>query len=196
MKRGWSRRSLKMAAAVFLFGAFATTLHATTPMERFQACLKGVVDSRQTAFVAFQSALHDLLIRDNPEFAEVAAVNRDMQVTLNALRSIRLSFMIETDPERFRDLDGLSAFMNLHMDEAAERTLESRNADYRDLLAERARHKERTSAQTNWDAVRSRFRAMTAEDPDYAAAVEQHQTAYGAAEERLSDCRKLDPTER
>ncbi len=169
---------------------------AAQGMEAYQACLRDVVEMRRDAFVGFQTALHDLLLRDSPEFESVAAVNRDMQVTLNALRSKRLHFMIETKPERFGDLDDLSAFMNLQMDEADKRSLEGRDAEYRDLLTERDRHKERTRARSDWDAVRTRFRTIAAEDPDYASAVAQHQSAYGAAEERFVACQKLIPVER
>lgn len=196
MQMRWPQSGLWTAAAFFLIGVSAAPTGGAMASQAYQACLRDVVEMRRAAFVRFQNALHDLLVRDSPEFAAVADVNRDMQVTFNALRSRRLFFMIETKPERFRELEDLSAFMNLQMDKADESTLEGRDTDYRNLLAEQARHKERTRARSDWDAVRTRFRAIAAEDPDYTASVAQHQAAYGAAEARFLECRKLTPAKR
>ncbi|MGP8052443.1 MAG: hypothetical protein ACLQAH_01340 [Limisphaerales bacterium] len=116
---------------------------------------------------SWQRGLAELTIRANPDFREIATVQRDLQVAYVEQSNARFRYLLEHDSSRIILTNGVSQFANFDWTDADTKALAKTDPAYV-LLQERITTLEKKNDQeSDWPKFRAWFRDTFSKSSDY-----------------------------
>lgn len=163
--------------------------HAARAADPLADCLRAPLADDLTAKVVFQDALRDLIAVQRPDLGALAALNRDLQVTLAKARTIRLDWLAAADPDRLRPLsaDGTPwrSFAWEREDEAALRDVDAR---YTTVSIRADALTRRSDGHPDWPALRAHMRTTLSGDDRFRILVARGRDSAAATDAALRAC--------
>ena len=174
------------AIALILFSLSGPPAHA----QSFAECVRDAATRDLGAKTEFQNSLRDLIVRQHPEFAELADLNRDLQVGFAEARRARFEYLLLNDPGRIDTANGLSRFTNFNWTDADTRNFRRANDVYRVLEDRMTELRQRNDGHPDWPELRRHFRTTLNQSSEFMALTARLQANQRAIEARLARCRQ------
>lgn len=152
-------------------------------------CLAAVAAADLAAKRAYQAGLSDLVLREAPRFAELAGLNRDLQIALAEARQRELRYLLRHAPARLKTDDGLAAFANFDWSAEDGAHLRAEDAEFQALQDRIDALSARSDGHADWPALRALFRDELASSEGFRTLTADFAAAQTRAEARLADCR-------
>jgi len=140
-----------LLALFMLLGTLATISHATDLQHA-----KMTMDRYLAAQTRWQNNLAALLIKDKPEFTEIANAQRDHQSALIALKRARFNYLTNVEPQRLATGE-LGRFTNFTWSKADTAAAKASAPGYSALEEEVARTRNFNDQQPDWEVFRNYF---------------------------------------
>ncbi|TQV77781.1 hypothetical protein [Denitrobaculum tricleocarpae] len=175
-----------LALSGFLLLAFVKAGPAAA--DAYTTCLGEIADADLEAKTAYQRALRDLIVDRRPEFAELADINRDLQLLLAQMRFARVDYLLTTAPERVDGKNGLSRFRNFDWTQEDLDRMTANSTEYREQSVRLERLKGRNQGHPDWPAMRSFVRSEMSEGGAFAQITADFIEAGAALEARMAGC--------
>ncbi len=118
----------------------------------------------------WQVGLAKLLVTKAPQFKELIELQRDLQLTMINMRSMKYYYVLETDPGRITREKGWSAWANFKWSGEDETKLEARDPGYAKLGIRKKTLREKNQGHPSWPGLRKVFGKIKAD--------EEYQTLY------------------
>ena len=119
------------------------------------------------AQTAWQRDLADLVTRTNPDFREIATVQRDLQLAYIEQSGVRFKYLLEHDSKRIILTEGVSRFANFDWTDSDTKALEKMDSSYALLQEKVANLKKKNDQQTDWAKFREWFRETLSKSDAY-----------------------------
>ncbi|UCH73121.1 MAG: hypothetical protein JSU82_12240 [Rhodospirillales bacterium] len=149
--------------AAFLIAQPAAPARADTRA----ACLQRAAAEDLAGKADFQHGLFRLIVDGKPEFAALAALNRDLQIALAQAQAARFAYLVKNDPDRIETKGTLSEFRNFEWSETDETALRGESESYRALAARIVAQRRRSNGHCDWPQLRAYFAEGLATGPAY-----------------------------
>ena len=137
---------------LFMLLCTLATLSHATDLQRARMTM----DRYLAAQTSWQDNLAALLIKDKPEFTEIANAQRDHQHALISLKNARFNYLTNVDPQRL-DTGELGRFTNFTWSETDTAAAKARTPGYSAHEEEVARTRSLNDRQPNWESFRNYF---------------------------------------
>ncbi len=175
------------APSVFAFSILAATALASSGL-----AVAADVDRASRAWQVYATAqrawqvdLAALLTRDRPDLADIAQLNRDLQLSLIERRSLTFEHLLRSGPGRIVIDRGASAFANFDWGEGDDARLRGADPKLRSVAERIARLRKASDGQPQWEAFRQHSRSM-AGGPEYQGLFAKLQSALRKVERILA----------
>ncbi len=179
---------LELVLSAFLLLTFAKA--APVAADPYTTCLGEVANADLEAKTAYQRGLRDLIVDRKPEFAELADINRDLQVLLARMRFERLNYLLTTAPERVDGKNGLSRFRNFNWTQEDLERLTATSAGYQEQSERLELLKSQNQGHPGWPEMRSFVRNGMSEGGAFAQITADFIEQTAAIEARLAGCQE------
>jgi hypothetical protein len=144
-------------AVALLVAVLAAMQPAAVHAATFEECVRRASGLDLEAKTVYQRGTHDLIVRNKPEFAALAAINRDLRITRAWARAARYVWLLRHDATRIRPGRGLSAFRNFDWNPEDETAFRESNAVY-DTQSRRIESLAKANdGNAGWPALREYF---------------------------------------
>lgn len=153
------------------------------------ACIAAAADMELAAKTSFQTALRDLVVRENPGFESLASLNMELQIALAQSRRARLVHLLHTDPARLTTNSGMSQLSNFDWTKADAASLVRTDDRQRALAARIASLIMRNNGHRQWPELRRYFAETLATLTEFKAIMAQMRQDRGSAARHLQTCR-------
>ena len=178
--RGW--------AVALLVAVLAILQPAAVRAATFEDCVRRASELDLRAKTEYQRGTHDLIARDKPEFAALAAISRDLQIARAWARAARYVWLMRHDAKRIFAGNGLSAFRNFVWNPEDETTFRDANADY-DTQARRIESlTEASNGNPGWPALREYFTGTLFKSQEFRDLTKQLNDNDGLVAEIIAVC--------
>ena len=174
--------------SVICLSLIIITSFLTTPA----LCLDAYQRARQAmelysaAQLHWQSNLAELVSTKNQSFADLAIIQRNLQLSLISLRNERFQYLLQKDPKRLTLDKGISKLANFEWSDKDSKTLSMQSPSYA-KREKRTEELERTNnAQAEWPEFRMFFRESLANTPQYKKLLDELLEAQKVASELLN----------
>jgi hypothetical protein len=155
-----------------------------------KSCILTVVQTDLGAKTAFQNGLRDLIAAEAPQFADLARINRDLQVQLAQSGQQRLHYLLNTAPDRLQTGSSLSQLMNFDWSETDDANLAAADSGYADLKATIENLTKQNNGHPDWPALRTAIKGELGQLPRYSALIAEIQAQREQANHTLDGCRR------
>ncbi len=176
-----------LSLSLVLISALISSANAQST-STFRDCIASVALMDFTSKKVFQLGLHDLVVREKPEFAELADVNMKLQVALAQSRRMRLGYLLRADPERLTTSRGMVRFTNFEWSKADAAALTQSSVRFEALRAKINRLKLLNQAHPDWPALRKLFADELTQKREYKELLSRMLGERAAATRRLEKC--------
>ncbi len=156
-------------AVVLLVAVLAIAQPVAARAATFEDCVRRASELDLRTRTEYQNGTHDMIARDKPEFAALAAVNRDLRIARAWARAARYVWLMRHDVLRIKTTASLSAFRNFEWNPEDETAFRDANGDY-DTQARRIEGLTRKNdGNRDWPALREYFSGTLFKNPEFRA---------------------------
>jgi len=180
-----SKRWIGFPAAVLMSLAVNATF---TSAAEFVNCLEDVAAWDLAAKRNYQTGLRDLVVREAPRFAELAALNMELQIALAEAQHAKLLYLLQSAPERLTTNAGLGAFTNFNWSAEDNAVLSESDDSFAELQDKIESLSERNDGHADWPALRALVRDELARSDTFKEITARFMTARTEAEVQLAIC--------
>jgi hypothetical protein len=153
-----------------------------------QGCIVAGTAMDLAAKTAYQQGLRDLAVAKRSDFAFLADINRDFQISLSRLRAAKMNWLAEAVPQRIVTDKGATVFTNFDWSEADDVAFMAADARHASLSQKADQWRRMNDNNKAWPAFRSWFRQEVALSDDFMALTKNLTDARAALETHLADC--------
>lgn len=151
------RYGFRGCAGALLAAVLAILPPAAIHAAGFEDCVRRASELDLEARTVYQHATRDLIARDRPDFAPLAAISRDLQIAKAWARAARYVWLLRHDVRRIKTTASLSAFRNFEWNPEDETAFRDANGDY-DTQARRIEGLTKANdGNAGWPALRDYF---------------------------------------
>ena len=169
-------------------GSEQATDGAEALLSPYQSCVEQAAAMNLEAKTAYQTELRDLVVANRSDFAPLADVNLEFQLSLSQLRAARIGYLLRTDDARLITDQGASAFTNFDWSIKDEAGFVAADPEHADLIAKAAQWREMNDGHKVWPAFRSWFGETLASSDELDAITGRLVAARDQLEAHLVTC--------
>ena len=137
----------------------------------------------------FQAGLRDLIIREAPQYGELATLNWELQAGLVEKRQRELQYLLFTDPERLDVKRTVSKLTNYDWNELDTIRMARVAPEYKALTERLDGLQLRNNNHSDWPELRTYITTTLVENADYSSLLQQLQKGQDLADRWFKDCR-------
>ena len=134
----------------------------------------------------WQTSLAELVSTQNQSFADLAEIQRDLQLQMISLRNERFHYLLQNDPKRLTLDKGISKLTNFGWADEDNKALLMQSPSYAKLEKSVAELERVNNAQSKWPEFRKYFRQKLSNTPEYKKLLKELLDAQKVAEEILN----------
>jgi len=176
--------ALALAALV----QFSAPPSALAGGDAFAACALKAADKDLEAKVQFQNKLHDMIVTSKPEFKALAAINRDLQISMAEERRDKVDYLLKKHPERVVTDQGLSKFSNFDWSDADEGRFLATSEAYQKRHAAMSDLTKQNNFHPDWPRLRGFFRGELTKKPAYKTLMTEFTSGQIEVKKQLASC--------
>lgn len=91
-------------------------------------------EEKTNAAIEYQKKLAELLLKEIPEAEEIILIQRDMQITMQKIRSEEYYYLLQNHPDQIVTNQGISQWSNFEWTEENEKELLISSEEYKNLI--------------------------------------------------------------
>ena len=177
-----------MVRSTFNVLVFIIALSGTAQANDLKTCIAQAAELDVGNKTAFHNGMRDLIVREAPQFDELAGIYREMQIALAEKRHRQLQYLLFTDPERLVIGETISKLTNYDWDEKDTAIMARVAPDYKALVARIDEIEARNQGHADWPALRAFVAEALSEHAQYKTLMTRLWKGRDAASAHLKSC--------
>lgn len=153
-----------------------------------KTCVAQVAQMDVGAKRAFHTGMHDLIVREAPQFEELAGIYRDYQMALVDKRLRQLQYLLFTNPQQLSVDGNVSKLTNYDWNELDTARMAKVAPEYKALTERIAVLEERNNAHPDWPKLRQFVATALSANKDFEALTTKLSNGHAAANIQLKSC--------
>lgn len=141
----------------------------------------------------WQRDLAEQTAKANPEFRELATVQRDLQLANIEQKKARFPYLLEHDPSRIVLTGGISKFANFEWTERDTQSLASTSPTYSQLQKKIEALEKQNGIQPDWPKFRTWFRETFSKSDEYKKLLDDFKAEQKEVEDLLGKYKPAQP---
>lgn len=183
-------RHVKIVLVLSFISPLVFSQAATARADDFVLCLGQVAKADLDAKIAYQRKLRDRIVERQPDFTELADINRDIQVLFAEMRFARLDYLLTRAPERLDGKNGISKFRNFDWTPEDLENLKAARPEYGGMMARLEVLKRKNQDHADWPEMRAFAKGEMREGGALAAMTADFIEHSAQLEQRLAGCQE------